>query len=105
MSNIHAGTGAGNVIPGEVVVDFNFRFCTAVDAGVAEGAGRRAAARHGLDYDLAWTLGGEPFLTPPGELSEALADAIRERHRHRARAVHHRRHLGRPLHREGSARR
>ena len=77
MSNIHAGTGASNVIPGECVVDFNFRFST---ASTVEGLQQRVHAtldKHGLDYDLTWTVGGKPFLTPRGELSNALSKAIR----------------------------
>ncbi len=76
MSNIHAGTGAGNVIPGELELHFNFRFC---NESTAEGLKRRVHAvldRHGLDYQLDWTLGGEVFLTPPGSLSQALGRAI-----------------------------
>jgi succinyl-diaminopimelate desuccinylase len=76
VSNIHGGTGASNVIPGEVVVDFNFRFST---ASTADGLKRRVEAllqRHGLDYHLAWTLGGEPFLTEPGTLVAAVQQAI-----------------------------
>lgn len=78
VSNVAAGTGAGNVIPGELVVDSNFRFST---ASTADGLKARFAAildRHGLDYSIAWTLSGLPFLTPQGELSAALADAIRD---------------------------
>jgi succinyl-diaminopimelate desuccinylase len=77
MSNIHGGTGATNVIPGEVVIDFNFRFST---ASTVEGLQQRVHAildRHGLDYDLAWTVGGQPFLTARGTLSEALCAAIK----------------------------
>ncbi|ULX54244.1 succinyl-diaminopimelate desuccinylase [Cupriavidus taiwanensis] len=77
MSNIHGGTGATNVIPGHVTIDFNFRFST---ASTPEGLKARVHAildRHSLDYALDWTLGGEPFLTPRGELSEALASAIK----------------------------
>ncbi|PZX32324.1 N-succinyl-diaminopimelate deacylase [Cupriavidus phytorum] len=77
MSNIHGGTGATNVIPGHVTIDFNFRFST---ASTPEGLKARVHAildRHSLDYTLDWTLGGEPFLTPRGELSEALSSAIR----------------------------
>ena len=77
MSNIHAGTGASNVIPGEAVIDFNFRFST---ASTAEGLQQRVHAildKHGLEYDLKWTVGGHPFLTPKGSLSDALSDAIR----------------------------
>lgn len=78
MSNIHSGTGASNVIPGECVVDFNFRFST---ASTVEGLQQRVRAtldKHGLDYDLQWTVGGLPFLTPRGELSNALSAAIKE---------------------------
>ncbi|MCW5257926.1 succinyl-diaminopimelate desuccinylase [Verminephrobacter aporrectodeae] len=76
ISNVHGGTGATNVIPGEVVVDFNFRFST---ESTAEGLQQRVHAlleRHGLTYELRWTLGGEPFLTPPGELLAAVGQAI-----------------------------
>jgi succinyl-diaminopimelate desuccinylase len=77
MSNIHAGTGASNVIPGICVVDFNFRFST---ASTVEGLQQRVHAlldQHALDYDLAWTVGGLPFLTPEGTLSQALSAAIK----------------------------
>jgi succinyl-diaminopimelate desuccinylase len=77
VSNIHAGTGVGNVIPGTAVVDFNFRFST---ESTPEGLKQRLVhvlQTHGLEYDLAWVLGGEPFLTTPGSLSEALTAAIR----------------------------
>ena len=81
ISNIHGGTGASNVIPGTVVIDFNFRFCT---ESTPEGLQQRLEAtlqRHGLqpgtDYDLAWTLGGRPFLTTPGTLVDAVREAIR----------------------------
>jgi succinyl-diaminopimelate desuccinylase len=76
MSNIHAGTGAGNVIPGEAVVDFNFRFSTESSAQSLKSRVHALLDRHGLDYAIAWTLGGEPFLTRPGTLSEALTEAI-----------------------------
>ncbi|HXE21670.1 MAG TPA: succinyl-diaminopimelate desuccinylase [Rhodoferax sp.] len=77
MSNIHGGTGVGNVIPGTVVVDFNFRFST---ESTPEGLQQRLHAvldRHGLDYELQWTVGGLPFLTTPGTLVSAVQDAIR----------------------------
>ena len=79
VSNIHAGTGAGNVIPGECVVDFNFRFCTESTPQSLRERVHALLERHGVEFDLAWTLGGEPFLTPPGDLSRALEAAIRER--------------------------
>jgi len=78
ISNIAAGTGAGNVIPGSLSLDFNFRFST---ASTAEGLEARVHAildRHGLDYDLEWTLSGQPFLTEKGLLSDTLCGAIRE---------------------------
>ena len=77
MSNIHSGTGASNVIPGECVIDFNFRFST---ASTVEGLQQRVhdvLDKHGLEYELKWTVGGLPFLTPPGELSNALSSAIK----------------------------
>jgi succinyl-diaminopimelate desuccinylase len=78
VSNIHAGTGASNVIPGECVVDFNFRFCT---ESTPEQLQQRLSAvldKHGLTYDLKWTIGGLPFLTTPGDLVGAVQSAIRE---------------------------
>lgn len=77
MSNIHAGTGATNVIPGELVVDFNFRFSTESTPDQLKKQVHAVLDRHALDYTLDWTLGGEPFLTAPGALSEALQAAIR----------------------------
>jgi succinyl-diaminopimelate desuccinylase len=77
MSNIKGGTGANNVIPGEVVVDFNFRFST---ASTHEGLRQRVHAildKHGLEYELQWTLSGLPFLTPRGTLSAAICAAIK----------------------------
>ena len=76
VSNIHAGTGASNVIPGECVVDFNFRFST---ESTVESLQQRLIAtldKHSLDYDLKWTLGGRPFLTPPGDLVGIVEAAI-----------------------------
>ena len=77
MSNIHAGTGATNVIPGELVVDFNFRFSTESTPEQLKARVHAVLDRHALDYVLDWTLGGEPFLTAPGALSDALQAAIR----------------------------
>ncbi len=78
MSNIHGGTGASNVIPGEVVIDFNFRFSTASTVEGLQKGVHDILDRHGLDYDLKWTVGGLPFLTPRGDLSAALARAIKD---------------------------
>ncbi|MDM0080215.1 succinyl-diaminopimelate desuccinylase [Variovorax sp. J31P179] len=78
ISNIHAGTGASNVIPGAAVIDFNFRFST---ESTPESLQQRVASvldAHGLDYTLAWTIGGLPFLTVPGALVEAVQQAIRD---------------------------
>jgi succinyl-diaminopimelate desuccinylase len=78
VSNIHAGTGAGNVIPGECVVDFNFRFCT---ESTPERLQQRLTAildRHDLHYTIQWTLGGRPFLTSPGEFVHNVQKAIRD---------------------------
>ncbi|MES3023572.1 MAG: succinyl-diaminopimelate desuccinylase [Pseudomonadota bacterium] len=76
MSNIHAGTGAGNVIPGALTIAFNFRFSTASTADGLEARVHAILDKHGLEYTLDWTLNGLPFLTPRGELSDALALAI-----------------------------
>ena len=76
VSNMHGGTGASNVIPGEVVIDFNFRFCT---ESTPESLQSRLCAvldQHGLTYDLVWTIGGLPFLTPLGTLVDAVRGAI-----------------------------
>ena len=76
VSNIHGGTGASNVIPGELVVDFNFRFSTESTADSLKQRLEAVLSKHGLDYTLQWTLGGEPFLTTPGELVQAVRGAI-----------------------------
>ncbi|VTU20277.1 Succinyl-diaminopimelate desuccinylase [Variovorax sp. SRS16] len=78
VSNIHAGTGASNVIPGSAVVDFNFRFSTESTPESLQQRVQAVLDSHGLDHTLAWTLGGLPFLTTPGELVEAVQQAIRD---------------------------
>ena len=77
VSNLHAGTGATNVIPGHAVIDFNFRFSTASTVDSLKSRVHAILDERGLDHDLVWTLGGEPFLTPRGTLSDALTRAIR----------------------------
>ncbi len=77
VSNIHGGTGAGNIIPGQVVVDFNFRFCTESTSESLQARLEAVLQRHGLDCELVWTLGGLPFLTEPGDLVAAVQAAIR----------------------------
>ena len=76
VSNLHAGTGAGNVIPGAAVLDFNFRFSTESTPAQLRERVHAVLERHKVDHEIDWTLGGEPFLTPVGELSEALRRAI-----------------------------
>jgi len=76
VSNIHAGTGAGNVIAGELDLMFNFRFSNESTPESLKARMHEVLDRHGVDYSLAWTLGGETFLTPPGSLSRALSAAI-----------------------------
>ena len=76
MSNINAGTGANNVIPGELAIDFNFRFSTASTADGLEARVHAILDKHNLAYELTWTLSGLPFLTPRCTLSDALSSAI-----------------------------
>ena len=76
VSNLHAGTGALNVIPGELVVDFNFRFCNAATPDGLKARVAEILRRHGVQHELTWVLGGETFLTPPGTLSQALVASI-----------------------------
>lgn len=82
VSNIHGGTGASNVIPGQVVVDFNFRFGTASTPESLQAGVHAILQRHGLqegqDYELSWTVGGLPFLTPPGPLVDAVRAAVHD---------------------------
>ncbi|MCX7901254.1 MAG: succinyl-diaminopimelate desuccinylase [Burkholderiaceae bacterium] len=76
VSNIHAGTGAGNVIPGVCVVDFNFRFAPTSPAPRLQERVEAILRAHRLDYELRWTVGAEPFVTPAGDLVDALRRAI-----------------------------
>ncbi len=78
ISNAHAGTGATNVIPGELVIDFNFRFSPASEVDTLKRRVHAVLDRHALEYSLAWSLSARPFLTPRGELSGAISAAIRE---------------------------
>ena len=77
ISNIHGGTGAANIIPGTVVVDFNFRYSTESTPEGLQKLTREVLDRHALDYQLDWVIGGLPFLTTPGELVGAIQGAIR----------------------------
>ncbi len=76
VSNIHAGTGAGNIIPGTVEVLFNFRFAPTSTAASLREHLESILHRHGLTFDLHWTLGGEPFHTGRGELVQVAIEAI-----------------------------
>jgi succinyl-diaminopimelate desuccinylase len=78
VSNVHAGTGATNVIPGACEVDFNLRFAPVSTPDSLMQRIEAILQRHGLQYELAWTLGAQPFSTAPGALSAAIAAAIRE---------------------------
>jgi len=77
ISNIAAGTGAGNVIPGELHLDCNFRFCPVSSAESLMQRLEAVLARHELDYRIEWTLSGPPFYTPPGALLSAVQQATR----------------------------
>lgn len=78
ISNIQGGTGATNVIPGSLNVKFNFRFSTeSTDSGLKQRV-HEILDKHGLDYDLQWSLSGQPFLTEAGELTQVAQAAIAE---------------------------
>ena len=76
ISNIHAGTGASNIIPGMLEVWFNFRFSPESSAPTLQARVRDILDGHRLQYDLQWTLIGEPFLTPRGPLVDALSASV-----------------------------
>lgn len=78
VSNIHSGTGASNVIAGECTVDFNFRFCTESSVESLQSRLHALLDRHSLEYELKWTVGGLPFLTPEGVLVEAIKASVKE---------------------------
>jgi succinyl-diaminopimelate desuccinylase len=78
VSNFHGGTGAGNIIPSRAVIDFNFRFASVSTAQQLQQRVHDILDRHALDYELAWTVGGQPFLTTPGALVTAVQAAIRD---------------------------
>ena len=77
ISNVHAGTGAENVIPGALELDFNFRFSTALTEAVLRQRVEAVLKRHRVDYDIIWRLSGQPYLTAPGRLVEATRAAVR----------------------------
>ena len=77
VSNIHAGTGANNVVPGSLEMDFNFRFSTECTAQSLKERTDEVLRRHGLDYSIDWHLSGSPFLTERGALVAAVQSAIK----------------------------
>ena len=94
-----AGTGAPNVIPGELKARFNIRFSTEQTVEKLQQTITEILNRHKVNYTLEWFVSGLPFFTPPGELSAAVERVVKSEHRTQAGAVDHRRHLRRPLHR------
>ncbi len=77
ISNINGGTGATNVIPGELEIDFNFRFNTEQTATGLSASVEEILHSYGVTYEIRWQLSGEPFLTLPGALTEAVTQAIK----------------------------
>lgn len=78
FSNIQSGTGATNVIPGELVATFNLRFSTEITPDAIQERCEIVLAKSGVDYDIDWQLSGNPFLTEPGDLVDAATASIRE---------------------------
>ena len=78
ISNVHAGTGALNVVPGSCEVDFNLRFAPVSEAESLKTRIESILRRHGLEFSIQWTLGARPFMTPPGDLSSSIMRAISE---------------------------
>jgi succinyl-diaminopimelate desuccinylase len=78
VSNIHAGTGADNVIPGEVEVMFNYRFCTEITESELRSQTEAILDKYDIDYQIKWRLSGYPFLTSAGKLVDAVKQAVSE---------------------------
>jgi len=76
VSNIHAGTGAQNITPGMLQVDFNFRFSTESTPETLKGRVKEILDRHGLEYAVDWVVGGKPFLTKRGKLVDTLSRVV-----------------------------
>ena len=78
ISNIHSGTGATNVVPGELKAQFNFRFSSELDFDALKARVIEILEKHELEYDIQWTYNGLPFLTRPGELVDAIVSSVQE---------------------------
>ncbi len=78
ISNIHGGTGANNIVPGSVEIEFNFRFSTASTVENLKAKVHTILDKHGLSYELIWLLAGKPYLTPRGNLVDAVSAAIKQ---------------------------
>ncbi|OOF81280.1 succinyl-diaminopimelate desuccinylase [Rodentibacter ratti] len=78
IANIQSGTGSNNVIPGELYVQFNLRYCTEITDDLIKQKVAEMLEKHGLNYRIEWNLSGKPFLTKPGKLVNALVDSIQE---------------------------
>ena len=98
ISNIHGGTGATNIVPGEVEIRFNFRHSTASTKQQLIERTHAILKEHGLEYDLVWEEGGKPYLTPKGDLVNRIA-GDHGSHGYCYRGFHQRRHVGWPLYR------
>jgi succinyl-diaminopimelate desuccinylase len=84
VSNIHAGTGAANVVPGSVVVDFNFRFSTESSDASLRSRVEQILKKHRLDYAIDWVLGAKPFLSKRGRLASTVVQAAKRHTGHNA---------------------
>ena len=78
IANIHAGTGSNNVIPGELYVQFNLRYCTEVTDEMIKQKVAEMLEKHSLKYRIEWNLSGKPFLTKPGKLLDAITSAVEQ---------------------------
>jgi len=78
ISNIHGGTGATNVVPGTLEIVFNFRHSTASTTDALKAKVHAILDKHGLEYDLQWEMSGKPYLTPRGDLVDAVSEAIKQ---------------------------
>lgn len=78
IANIKAGTGSNNVIPGELYVQFNLRYCTEVDDQFIQQKVAELLAKHGLKHRISWHLSGKPFLTEQGKLVNAAMQAVQK---------------------------